>query len=59
VKQILACVGDLPKKLTTRDKTKPLGFQKVEPESEEPESEEPKVTRLEYLVMPLGTKSIV
>jgi hypothetical protein len=54
MKQILTCVGDLPEKLTTKDKFKPLGSQKVELDSEET-----RVTRLEYLVMPLGTKNIV
>jgi hypothetical protein len=53
-KQILAYVGDLPKKPTTRDKTKSLSSQKVEPKSKEP-----RVTWFKYLVMPLGMKSIV
>jgi hypothetical protein len=29
VRQILACVGDTPKKLAIRDKIEPLGFQRV------------------------------
>jgi hypothetical protein len=32
-RQIPTLVGDLPKKPSTRDKIKPLGFQKVGPES--------------------------
>jgi hypothetical protein len=35
-KHTLVCVSNPPKKFTTRDKTKPLGFQRVEPESEQP-----------------------
>jgi len=35
-KQTLVRVNNPPKKLATRDKTKPLGFQKVGPESEQP-----------------------
>jgi len=35
-KQTLVCVSNPPKKFTTRDKTKPLGFQRVELESEQP-----------------------
>jgi hypothetical protein len=35
VKQTLAHVGNLPKKRVTRDKTKPLGSQKVGPESKQ------------------------
>ncbi len=35
-KQTLVRVNNPPKKLATRDKTKPLGFQRVGPESEQP-----------------------
>jgi hypothetical protein len=51
-KQIIAHVGDSPKTPTTKDKTKPLGFQKMEHESKQP-----KVTWLGYFVMPLITRS--
>ncbi len=48
-KQILARVSDLPKKLTTGGKTKPLSFQKVGHESEHP-----KVTWLKHFIMSFG-----
>jgi len=35
-KQTLVHVSNPPKKLVTRDKTKPLRFQRVGPESEQP-----------------------
>jgi hypothetical protein len=35
VKQIYARVNDSPKKLTTRDKTKPLGSQRVGPKNKQ------------------------
>lgn len=44
-------VHNPPKKPSTRGKTKPLGFQNVGLESKQP-----RVTRLEYLVVPFGTK---
>jgi hypothetical protein len=49
VKQTLAHVGDLFKKPTTRDKTQPLGFQRVGPKSEQLG-----VTWLRHLVVPFG-----
>jgi hypothetical protein len=36
VKQIFIHVSDLPKKPVIRDKTKALGFQRVEPKSGQP-----------------------
>jgi hypothetical protein len=45
VKQTLACVSDSPKKPSTRDKTKTLGFQRVGLESGQP-----RVTCLGHLV---------
>jgi hypothetical protein len=36
IKQTLVHVNNPLKKLATKDKTKPLGFQKVGPESEQP-----------------------
>ncbi len=45
-KQTLVHVSDPPKKLATRDKTKPLGFQRVGPESEQP-----RVIWLEHLLV--------
>jgi hypothetical protein len=51
VKQTFAHVGDLLKKPTIRDKTKPLGFYKVGLESGQP-----RVTRLEHLILPSGTR---
>jgi len=44
-------VSDPPKKHTTRDKTKPLGYQRVGLENEQP-----RVIRLGYLIMPSRTK---
>jgi hypothetical protein len=45
-KQTLVHVSDMSNKLTTRDKTKPLGFQSVGPKSEQP-----KVIWLRYLLI--------
>jgi hypothetical protein len=45
-KQTLVRVSNPPKKLATRDKTKPLGFQRVGPESEQP-----RVIWLEHLLV--------
>ncbi len=50
-KQTHARVGNLPKKPTIRDKIKPLGSQRVGPESGQP-----KLTRFEYLIVPCGTR---
>jgi hypothetical protein len=49
MKQCPILVGDLPKKVTTRENIEPLNFQKVELESEQV-----KVTRFEYLVVSFG-----
>jgi hypothetical protein len=49
MKQILAHVGDLLKKPTTRDKIQPLVFQKVGPKNEQLG-----VTWLKHLVVPFG-----
>jgi hypothetical protein len=48
-KQTLTCVSDPPKKLATRGKTKPLGFQKVGHKSGHL-----KVTWLKHLIMSSG-----
>jgi hypothetical protein len=53
VKQTPILVNDSPQKLAPRDKTKALGSQKVGLKSEQP-----RVTRLEYLIVPSGTKKI-
>jgi hypothetical protein len=45
-KQNFVHVSDMPKKLATRDKTKPLGFQSVGPKSEQP-----KVIWLKHLLV--------
>jgi len=50
-KQTPTRVSDPPKKLATRDKTKPLSFQKVGHENRQP-----RVTWLGHLVMPTRTK---
>jgi hypothetical protein len=50
VKQTLILVGDLPNKLTIREKIEPLGSQRVGLENKQP-----RVTRLEYLVVPFST----
>jgi len=47
MKQNPTRVGHSPKKLTTRDKTKPLGSQRVGPKNGQP-----KVTWLGHLVVP-------
>jgi hypothetical protein len=49
VKQTFVHVGDLGKKPTTKDKTKPLGSYKVGLESGQS-----RVTRLGHLVLPSG-----
>jgi hypothetical protein len=49
MKQILAHVGDLLKKPTTKDKIQPLVFQKVGPKNEQLG-----VTWLKHLVVPFG-----
>ncbi len=36
MKQTFACLCDLPKKLATKDKIEPLGFQRVGPKNEQP-----------------------
>jgi hypothetical protein len=43
-------VGDSPKKLAIGDKTKPLGFQRVGPDSGQPS-----VTWLGHLILPFRT----
>jgi len=48
-KQIFAHVSNLPKKLITGGKTKPLSFQKVGHENGHP-----KVTWFKHLIMPFG-----
>jgi len=47
VKQTLARVSDLPKKLTPKDKIEPLGSQKVKPNNEKP-----RVTWPMYFITP-------
>ncbi len=51
MKQIPAYVNNLPKKLTIRDKTKPLSSQKVGPENGQP-----RLTWLRHLVVPSRTR---
>jgi len=53
VKQIPIHVNDSPKKLATKDKTKPLGFQRVGLKSEQL-----KVTGLGYLIVPFRMKKL-
>jgi hypothetical protein len=48
-KKTLTYVGNLPKKLATKDKTKPLGFQGVGPKNGQLG-----VTRFEYFIVPSG-----
>jgi hypothetical protein len=50
VMQIPIRVCNSPKKLATKDKIKPLGFQRVGSESGQP-----RLTRLRYFIMPFGT----
>jgi hypothetical protein len=52
-KQIPIHVNDSPKKLATKDKTKPLGFQRVGLKSEQL-----KVTGLGYLIVPFRMKKL-
>jgi hypothetical protein len=47
MKQTLAHVNNLPKKPTIRDKTEPLGFQRMGLESGQP-----KVIGFKYLILP-------
>jgi hypothetical protein len=49
VKQTPACVGDSPKKPLIKDKTKPLGFQRVGPKSKQL-----RVTWFGHLIVPSG-----
>ncbi len=51
VRQTPTCVHDMPKKPSTRGKTKPLGSQKVGLENGQP-----RVTRFEYLVVSFGMR---
>ncbi len=51
VKQTLVRVGDLPKKLTPKDKIEPLSFQKAKPKNEKP-----RVTWPMYFITPFGTE---
>jgi len=51
MKQTFAHVGDPQKKPKTKDKTKPLGFQRVGLESEQLG-----VTKLGHFVVPFGTR---
>jgi len=51
VKQIPAHVGNPSKKFVTRDKTKPLSFQRVGPKSEQLD-----VTKSMYLIVPSRMK---
>jgi hypothetical protein len=48
-KKTLVYISDLPKKLATRDKIEPLGFQRVGPKNGQLG-----VTRLKYLIVPSG-----
>jgi hypothetical protein len=48
-RQILAHVGDFPRKLAIRDKTEPLSFQKVGLENEQPGVSKPR-----YFIVPFG-----
>jgi hypothetical protein len=50
LKQTPIHVNDPPKKPTTRDKTKPLGFQRVGPDKKQHG-----VIRFRYFVVPFGT----
>jgi hypothetical protein len=50
-KQILICVGDPPKKLATRNKTKLLGSQKMGPKNKQLETIE-----LGYLLVSFGSR---
>ncbi len=49
MKQTLICVGDPLKKLVTKDKTKPLGSQKVRPKNGQLE-----VKWFKHFVVPFG-----
>ncbi len=50
-RQIPTCVSNPPEKPITKNKIEPLGSQIVRPKNGQP-----KVTLLEYLIMPSGTK---